>query len=128
MRRRKWIWGRPEPIGARAAFECGTCGRFARGWLTHAWVNWNWQTSRPHCERCKSKAQYALQKAIRAGEIPPANGLQCVDCGAPANVYDHRDYTKPLAVEPVCRACNWHRGPAVKTFIHGSLRPSRTPA
>lgn len=27
--------------------------------------------------------------------------------------YDHRDYTKPLSVEPVCRSCNKLRGPAI---------------
>lgn len=128
MRRRKWTDGWPEPIGARAAFECGTCGLFTRGWLSNAGVNWHWRTSRPHCAHCKGKAQSAVHKAVRAGEILPARGLACADCGKPAYGFDHRDYTKPLAVDPVCRSCNWHRGPAVRTFIHGSLRPAKAPA
>ena len=32
---------------------------------------------------------------------------------APANVYDHRDYSLPLVVEPVCYTCNTARGSAI---------------
>jgi hypothetical protein len=65
----------------------------------------------------------AVRKAVVAGAIPPARNLTCTDCGQQAHGYDHRDYTKPLAVEPVCRSCNWHRGPAARVFVHGSLLP-----
>lgn len=34
----------------------------------------------------------------------------CADCGQPACEWDHRDYMKPLDVDPVCRACNQARG------------------
>jgi hypothetical protein len=34
-----------------------------------------------------------------------------MDCGDPAETYDHRDYTQPLLVDPVCLACNKRRGP-----------------
>jgi hypothetical protein len=40
--------------------------------------------------------------------------MQCVDCGAQARDYDHRDYNKPLEVNPVCRRCNLRRGPAIE--------------
>ncbi|MFA5633142.1 MAG: hypothetical protein WC997_16665 [Porticoccaceae bacterium] len=30
-----------------------------------------------------------------------------------ATDYDHRDYRKPLSVEPVCRRCNLSRGYAI---------------
>jgi formylmethanofuran dehydrogenase subunit E len=50
--------------------------------------------------------QQAL-KAIRYAEFP------CRDCGEPSTDYDHRDYNKPLEVEPVCRSCNLLRGPAL---------------
>jgi hypothetical protein len=43
--------------------------------------------------------------------LQPAATKKCVDCGNPAECYDHRDYTRPLKVEPVCKACNNRRGP-----------------
>lgn len=52
--------------------------------------------------------------AIRGGILPKLNGsVKCVDCGKPADHYDHRDYMKPLDVSPVCRSCNSRRGPAI---------------
>lgn len=57
-------------------------------------------------------AMRAIRRAVEAGDIPHARTLRCVDCGKPAFCYDHRDYTKPLRVEPVCRSCNVMRGPA----------------
>jgi hypothetical protein len=45
--------------------------------------------------------------------MPPATGQDCVDCGAPAVFYDHRDYDKPFDVVPVCRSCNIRRGTAM---------------
>lgn len=53
-----------------------------------------------------------VTKAIKAGRIPPIASRNCVDCGEKAAIYDHRDYNKPLEVEPVCVRCNTRRGPA----------------
>lgn len=39
--------------------------------------------------------------------------VTCVDCGETASHYDHRDYLKPLEVEPVCPSCNKLRGPGL---------------
>lgn len=36
---------------------------------------------------------------------------RCADCGDRAIQYDHRDYNKPLVVDPVCQSCNLRRGP-----------------
>lgn len=44
--------------------------------------------------------------------------ISCVDCEQQAQVYDHRDYLAPLAVEPVCDPCNYKRGLAVETFTN----------
>lgn len=55
--------------------------------------------------------------AVRNGYLKDPTTLTCLDCGAPAQVYDHRDYNKPLDVEPVCHACNVKRGPAIP-FVH----------
>jgi hypothetical protein len=54
-----------------------------------------------------------VQLAIRLGYIKPLSECICTDCGATATDYDHRDYNKPLDVDPVCRSCNFRRGPAI---------------
>lgn len=51
----------------------------------------------------------------RASVIKPPSQNPCIDCGAQATCYDHRDYSKPWAVEPVCDRCNTLRGPAKPT-------------
>lgn len=59
-----------------------------------------------------SKAYAAVGKAVKRGLLPKLDGsIACVDCGAPAVNYDHRDYFKHLQVEPVCCRCNKRRGP-----------------
>lgn len=63
------------------------------------------------------KAHQYVKQAVRDGYLPRPTTLLCLDCGAPAQVYDHRDYNKPLDVEPVCHACNVKRGPALP-FVH----------
>ena len=57
-------------------------------------------------------AQKRARKAVREGKLRPPTDFDCVDCGAPATGYDHRDYAKPLDVEPVCTGCNNRRGSA----------------
>lgn len=44
--------------------------------------------------------------AVKLGFLPDPVDCACVDCGRNAECFDHRDYSKPLAVEPVCLACN----------------------
>lgn len=63
------------------------------------------------------KSHKYVAAAIRDGYLPRPSSLTCLDCGAPAQAYDHRDYNKPLDVEPVCHACNVKRGPALP-FVH----------
>ena len=61
--------------------------------------------------RRMGQAHVAVGKAVQAGLLPKLDGsIPCVDCGAPAVNYDHRDYLRPLDVHPVCRSCNWRRG------------------
>lgn len=58
-------------------------------------------------------ASQAVKRAILNGELLPIlEYTLCVDCSKPAACYDHRDYNKPLEVEPVCTSCNGLRGPA----------------
>ena len=59
------------------------------------------------------EAHYQVARAIRKGLLPSARIFGCTDCEAPAIEYDHRDYSKPLQVDPVCRRCNLKRGPAL---------------
>lgn len=60
------------------------------------------------------KAHSAVSGAKRDGILAPVNTHNCVDCGRIAENYDHRDYRKPLDVEPVCRKCNHKRGNAMQ--------------
>jgi hypothetical protein len=66
------------------------------------------------------EAHYQVARAIRKGDLPHPSQFPCEDCGGPSIHYDHRDYSKPLAVSPVCRRCNYKRGPA----LNGHIRPA----
>lgn len=78
-------------------------------------------TSQIRCGKCRTHL-YGVQRraigrvnsAVRKGLLPDLrySEVACVDCGTRAEHYDHRDYSKPLEVDPVCRTCNFRRGPA----------------
>jgi hypothetical protein len=56
----------------------------------------------------------AIWKLIKTGKLDHPSKFKCVDCKErQAKCYDHRYYSKPLDVEPVCRQCNAKRGPAL---------------
>lgn len=59
------------------------------------------------------EAARVVDEAIRYGQLQKASKYRCVDCQEAAVEYDHRDYRKPLAVDPVCRRCNLRRGYAI---------------
>lgn len=60
------------------------------------------------------KAHAAVNAAIKKGALPKPGSFSCTDCKVwKAQCYDHRDYNKPLDVEPVCYGCNAKRGPAI---------------
>ena len=51
--------------------------------------------------------------ANRSGWLPVLDGsIKCVDCGNEATCWEHRDYSRPLDVDPICQSCNVRRGPA----------------
>lgn len=60
--------------------------------------------------RCHS----AVSAAVKRGLLPnlKSGEYACTDCGRVAHEYDHRDYSRPLDVDPVCRSCNKQRGTA----------------
>jgi hypothetical protein len=54
-----------------------------------------------------------VRRAVIKGVLPDLKKqeVMCIDCKVRrATVYDHRDYTKPLEVDPVCASCNILRG------------------
>ncbi len=75
-----------------------------------------------------SVAQYAVSRAIASGQLKRAAEFSCVDCGKPARHYDHREYAKPLQVEPVCQKCNVRRGPAIDAASLGIATHTATAA
>ena len=56
------------------------------------------------------KARDTIAYAKIMGKLPRADTMLCADCGKQADRYDHRDYGRPLDVEPVCLKCNAARG------------------
>lgn len=62
--------------------------------------------------RDQVNARQHVYIAVRSGILPCVRSLICVDCGDEARAYDHRDYSKPLDVSPVCVRCNQKRGAA----------------
>lgn len=68
-----------------------------------------------YCVRCRGVAAEIMKQVsreMRAKNFPDASG-ECVDCGAPATNWDHRYYSLPFEVDPVCTRCNTNRGPAL---------------
>ena len=58
--------------------------------------------TRPYDE--KTRARRKLQNAVRSGAV---TRQPCADCGTTTNVdAHHRDYSKPLEVEWLCRLCH----------------------
>lgn len=64
-----------------------------------------WHFYRRHCIS-------DVADAVRYHEIPSPDTLPCVDCGAQAMEYEHRNYSRPLDIVPICHRCNLRRGPA----------------
>jgi len=78
-----------------------------------AYVRWNKQQS----GTLQRRAHHLIGYLVLAKKIPKPSELRCDDCGSAAEVYDHRDYTKPREVDPVCRPCNVKRGPGANVNL-----------
>ena len=76
--------------------------------------------------RLRGRAAQKVNTAVKNGTLSHLKKIiiKCTDCPARATVYDHRDYAKPLEVDPVCKSCNIARGtnaptlPIDKDIIH----------
>lgn len=102
-------------------FICETCGDEEE--RSGVWQRFCYDCIRAHSvaySRLTSPARAAVAREIREGRMKKASEFACVDCGKPARDYDHRDYARPLDVQPVCRSCNRKRGPAAN---HPTMRP-----
>lgn len=69
-----------------------------------------------------------VARAIQLGMLPDLKAVRilCGDCQQrPATEYDHRDYERPLEVQPVCHACNGRRGRA--SIPHFPADPAQRP-
>lgn len=61
----------------------------------------------------RKRAIALVSAAKKYGDLPKLDGsIPCIDCGGRATIYEHRDYTAPLQVDPTCDPCNVRRGPA----------------
>lgn len=70
-----------------------------------------------------SKAQRAVNLAVKHGAIVHVTACDCHDCGKPATEYHHESY-KPehwLHVVPLCRSCHRARHSPLATPTHETL-------
>jgi hypothetical protein len=93
-------------IPFRVAGKCIDCG--ARACMDQ----WRCRSCDSALSLLRIRVRGVLVRAIKRGDLPSAKESICVDCEGPAFDYDHRDYSRPLDVTPVCRKCNQRRGPA----------------
>ncbi|MEJ7746316.1 MAG: hypothetical protein WKF61_06115, partial [Luteimonas sp.] len=100
---------------------CVTCTRNKRERMKASMANRKTRSEsgyfRPiNAERWWQQRSHSLvQVAIKRGFLPnlKTGEYACMDCGAVAVEYDHRDYGRPFDVDPVCRSCNKQRGTAI---------------
>lgn len=103
-----------------ACLHCGVKADMARHWLAKFCL----QCTRTDA-RGGNRARGEVYKAIKTGVLQSPVGFLCVDCGKTAREYDHRDYNKPLDVQPVCRSCNLKRGPAIAKRLPQAVQPAK---
>lgn len=107
----------------RSDYGCADCDRIMdernrasalRGAATRRANNSGY--SRPfHAESYwQRKAHAMVRAAIGRGLLPnlKSGEYACADCSEVACIYEHRDYSRPLDVTPVCATCNNRRGTA----------------
>ena len=76
--------------------------------------------------RIKGRCHNLVSRLIKLGALDSPRLHRCADCGGPAVNYDHRDYSQPINVEPVCHGCNVRRGPG-RFFVASPLAQKNLP-
>ena len=98
------LCGAVESVSGGTSFHrclaCRDAGIDPRPRMAHDWTG-------------RAIAQGIVSVAVRDGRLPIAKLFRCADCAGPASEYEHRDYNRPLDVQPICRGCNLRRGPAI---------------
>jgi hypothetical protein len=80
-------------------------------------------------KRAAMRAAQIVRRAVVDGSLPSLKEINvlCVDCkGKRAVHYEHRDYGKPLEVDPVCQGCNLRRGPALLSTMPKPMVSARS--
>jgi len=105
--------------------KCPECGNKFRRWST-AEKCFECIREKNNAKQRKEAKKYPIRGwatnvvryAVQRGDLSKLDGtIKCVDCGQEAKHYDHRDYLKPLEVDPVCRGCNIRRGPGLNKHV-----------
>jgi hypothetical protein len=113
--------------GERITF-CRQCDALVEQYDRPSWRRFCWPCSSDRYHNNGRKAaKQKVAMAVKRGDLKPAKAYACTDCGAPATEYDHRDYSKPLNVQPVCSRCNKLRGPG-KWVQYEPVRQRQVPA
>lgn len=76
--------------------------------------------------KAASCARSTVHYAVKVGRLPRANTVPCVDCGGPAEEYDHYlgyEAEQWLAVQAVCHACHWKRTRQRRYELHPHMVP-----
>lgn len=116
---RTWIQAGDYRGPYRRLLPCRGCGKQAliTNWtkeLCPICKETHWLAVAAGIWKVQRRAHAAVNKAIAAGDLHSLDGsVACIDCGAVATCYDHRYYSKPLDVQPVCKSCNKTRGHAL---------------
>jgi hypothetical protein len=66
------------------------------------------EKSRAHKKKYKKQyeAHLKVKWEVKSGRLQPVSECQCQKCGKVAEEYHHPDYSKPLEVIPLCKACH----------------------
>ncbi len=73
----------------------------------------------PYWDKARNKQEYIKMRIWATGVVQnskyrqfigKAKDEKCVDCGKKASHWEHRNYSRPLQIEPVCESCNFKRG------------------
>lgn len=73
--------------------------------------HWKTEEEALRHKRWRSYAYVVMHSLIRREIVFRVDLYDCVDCGSQAEIWEHRDYSRPLEIEPACESCNAKRGP-----------------